>query len=130
MHDMSHLAEKAGNGRRQLQANCRLPQPLPESVEDSLPVMAWGIPCPQGPCLDSQDLMREREAVPDGPLHSPETTDCLPYGYEVLIAETSVPAWLAGEGRAPRSPSILRHAAEVLQGPRSSGHQKDEELPT
>lgn len=40
VHDMSHLAEKAGNGRRQLQANCRLPQPLPESVEDSLPVMA------------------------------------------------------------------------------------------
>lgn len=47
VHDMSHLAEKAGNGRRQLQANCRLPQPLPESVEDSLPVMAGGIPRPQ-----------------------------------------------------------------------------------
>lgn len=47
VHDMSHLAEKTGNSRRQLQANCRLPQPLPESAEDSLPVMAGGIPCPQ-----------------------------------------------------------------------------------
>lgn len=46
MHDMSHLAEKAGNSRRQLQANCRLPQPLPELVEDSLPVMALGNPLP------------------------------------------------------------------------------------
>lgn len=57
-----------------------------------------------------------------------ETTDCLPYGYEVLIAETSVPSgvWFGGwgEGGGSRFPSILGMEQKCCGAPLSSGHQK------